>query len=91
MKFRKKPVVIEAFHYRGQQDINLLRLFVGNDEPLYQIGDDCLGIHTLEGVMKASPGDWIVRGVKGELYPVKPYIFAATYEPVEQSGEGRAE
>jgi len=39
-------------------------------------------IHTLEGVMCAQPGDWIIRGVKGELYPCKPDIFAATYEPV---------
>ncbi len=40
-------------------------------------------IPTLEGVMKASPGDWIITGVKGEKYPCKPDIFKATYEPVE--------
>jgi hypothetical protein len=40
-------------------------------------------IHTLEGVMEAVPGDWIIRGVKGELYPCKPDIFAATYEPLD--------
>ena|SRR3990167_2433386 len=39
-------------------------------------------IKTLEGTMRADPGDWIIRGVKGELYPCKPDIFAATYEPV---------
>jgi hypothetical protein len=37
----------------------------------------------MEGVMKASPGDWIIKGVKGEFYPCKPDIFAATYEPAE--------
>jgi hypothetical protein len=42
-----------------------------------------LAIETLEGTMIASPGDWIIRGVKGEFYPCKPDIFAATYEPVD--------
>jgi hypothetical protein len=43
-------------------------------------------IETLEGVMTASPGDWIITGVKGEQYPCKPDIFEATYEPVEEQG-----
>lgn len=43
---------------------------------------DCLVIATLEGVMRANPGDWVIRGVKGEIYPCKPDIFAATYEAV---------
>lgn len=42
---------------------------------------DLLFIGTLEGAMRADPGDWIIRGVKGELYPCKPDIFEATYEP----------
>ena len=42
-----------------------------------------IAIDTLEGVMRASAGDWIIRGVQGEFYPCKPDIFAATYEPVE--------
>lgn len=41
-----------------------------------------LAIKTLEGVMKAYPGDWIIKGVQGECYPCKPDIFEATYEPV---------
>lgn len=45
-------------------------------------GDTVL-IPTLEGIMIASPGDWIIRGVKGELYPCKPDIFAATYDPAD--------
>ncbi len=45
-------------------------------------GDDLL-IGTLEGVHRAKPGDWIIRGIKGELYPCKPEIFAATYEDAE--------
>jgi hypothetical protein len=47
---------------------------------IWRDGED-LWIGTLEGNMVASPGDWIIRGVKGELYPCKPDIFAATYEP----------
>ena len=43
-------------------------------------------IHTLEGVMTVEPGDWIIKGVKGELYPCKPDIFEATYEKVTDDG-----
>ena len=82
-KYRKKPVVIEAVFYGGEEDYNFLRSFVGNAHPLHQMGDGRVGITTLEGVMAASPGDWIIRGVKGEFYPCKPDIFAATYEAVE--------
>jgi hypothetical protein len=42
-------------------------------------------IHTLEGVMVANPGDWIITGIKGERYPCKPEIFAATYEPADEA------
>ena len=48
---------------------------------VYQTQKD-LYIHTLEGVMHASPGDWIITGINGEQYPCKPDIFAKTYEPV---------
>lgn len=47
-------------------------------------------ISTLEGTMVASSGDWIIRGVKNELYPCKPDIFAATYEPVADKDDGNA-
>ena len=60
MKYRKKPVVIDAY----QTDVEV-------------------EIKTLEGVMRADPGDWIITGVKGERYPCKPDIFEATYDPVE--------
>jgi len=43
-------------------------------------------IRTLEGEMTASPGDYIITGIKGEAYPCKPDIFEATYEPVEEKG-----
>ena len=87
-KFRKKPVVIEAVQYDGYEAS--IATFVDRDfeSPFHnpavvykQSGGECL-ISTLEGAMVAKPGDWIIRGVKGELYPCKPDIFAATYEPV---------
>ena len=80
MNFRKKPVVISAILYIGDRNFNEVRAFVGNDLPLHRLGDGKLGLPTLEGVMEASPGDWIIRGVKGELYPCKPDIFEMTYE-----------
>lgn len=71
-KFRKKPVVIEAFQW-----------FISADDRNVVLHDD-LGpyIATLEGPMRVSPGDWIITGVKGERYPCKPDIFEATYEAV---------
>ncbi len=76
-KFRKKPVVIEAVRFDGNFDE--IELFVGGDS---EFRDGELVIATLEGAMRASPGDWIIRGVQGELYPCKPEIFAETYEQV---------
>lgn len=61
-KFRKKPVIIEAY----QTDKELI-------------------IDTLEGQLKASPGDWIITGIQGEQYPCKPEIFELTYELMEDS------
>ena len=81
-KFRKKPVVIEAVQYRDGNWQEVLRFDA-------RISAHCLGkkqhlqIATLEGDMRADDGDWIIRGVAGEVYPCKPDIFAATYEPVE--------
>lgn len=45
-------------------------------------------IETIEGTMRVNPGDWIIRGVKGEFYPCRPDIFDATYEPVDESCDG---
>lgn len=79
-KYRKKPVVIDAVQWSGDiLDAEQIVEF-GDGDPIGFKGDT-LQIVTLEGVMSASPGDWIIRGVKGELYPCKPDIFAATYDP----------
>jgi hypothetical protein len=118
MKFRKKPVVIEAALFDGELvgdpvqvgqgaewrvqprtcpewfpavveelsdapiGMDLARL--ANDFPANGVAgyDGALYILTLEGVMRADPGDWIIRGLKGEIYPCKPDIFEATYERV---------
>ena len=77
-KYRKKPVVIEAVQYTGDNEsVAEIRSFVG--EELSGNGRD-LFIETLEGVHIASPGDWIIRGVKGEFFPIKNDIFLETYE-----------
>ena len=84
MRFRKKPVVIEAVQFTG---VNFAELsaFCGNDVQSARGSEGpnaALEIHTPEGTMRASVGDWIIRGVQGEFYPCKPEIFAATYEAV---------
>jgi len=102
MKFRKKPVVIEAVKVIYAEMLSKgPECWPCNERPEWLIEAvnsgtvtlstrgardyAVLDIHTLEGTMEATPGDYIIRGVKGELYPCKPDIFAATYEPV--SGE----
>ncbi len=81
MKFRKKPVVIEAWQNTHTPRPTPLWL---NDAwraaKVQFAGGGRIDIHTLEGVMRAELGDWIICGVKGELYPCKPDIFEATYE-----------
>ena len=90
MKFRKKPVVIEAREWTGTQECFDDLYAWGNpcgdpaDAAITSTDDDLsrgLTIFTLEGTHHASLGDWIIQGVKGEFYPCKPDIFAATYEP----------
>lgn len=85
MKFRKKPIVIEAVQFQqptGVADapgwlIDAIR------QDVFLVVDGVAYITTLEGIMTAQPGDWIIQGVKGELYPCKADIFAATYEAAE--------
>ena len=82
-KYRKKPVVIEAIQYDGS-NVNEAKAFAGHImqyRPSNDFPADIL-IETLEGVMKCSVGDYIIKGVQGEFYPCKPDIFEATYESV---------
>lgn len=78
-KFRKKPVVIEAVKYPSKEYPDWMHEAIGRGT--IHVHPDCLSIDTLEGNMLVQVGDWIIRGVKGELYPCKPDIFAETYEP----------
>ena len=83
MKFRKKPVVIDAMQWTGENP-DEIQAFLHDGHPHAAAGwvkGRCVEIGTLEGLMVASIGDWIIRGVQGEFYPCKPDIFAATYEP----------
>lgn len=85
MKYRKKPVVIEAIRWKGTFDsYNEVCEFVGKSLQNNHCGQpepQELYIETLEGTHTAKSGDWIIKGVKGEFYPCKPDIFEATYDP----------
>ena len=91
MKFRKKPVVIDAIQWNGKNE-HIIMDFVGKE---LQHGDmpslvehdidktnahTWIDIPTLEGTMRASLNDWIIKGVAGEFYPCKPNIFKETYD-----------
>ena len=81
-KFRKKPIVIEAFKWTGGPDQveDPTWIVAAIAAGIVWFDGKRLGIHTLEGDMKANPGDWIIQGVKGEIYPCKPDVFEATYD-----------
>jgi len=93
MKFRKKPVVIEAVKWTGKNHREMYNFLEGTDDVVEQphgknfdinhaltVGG--LVIKTLEGRHIASIGDWIIKGVKGEFYPIKENIFFETYDKV---------
>jgi len=79
-KFRKKPVVIDAVQWDGT-NVSEIREFFGGFTEWVPLNSEFLLIKTLEGEHTANPQDWIIKGVKGEFYPCKPDIFAATYDP----------
>lgn len=87
-KYRKKPIEVKAVLWDGSTEaLNDIRSMISSNSDTalypvyYEVGD--LSIHTLEGVMSASKGDYVIQGIKGELYPCKPDIFEATYEVIE--------
>lgn len=80
MKYRKKPVVIDAIQYIGT-DENKIELYHFMGRLTYYVDEnEDLVIKTLEGNMRANIGDYIIKGIHGEFYPCKPYIFEETYE-----------
>ena len=76
-KWRKKPIIIEAIQFNG--NFEEVENFVGGDAELRK---GVLYIATLEGPLKASINDYIIKGIKGEFYPCNPEIFKMTYEKV---------
>jgi hypothetical protein len=94
MKFRKKPVVIDAILLTEKLALAVLLGEADGPFGLSVSGDFHPGqrtlyrawvsIPTLEGVMRADVGDWIIKGAKGECYPCKPDVFDLTYEPVKE-------
>lgn len=89
-KYRKRPVEVEAIQFDGWNWREVYQ-FISN-EPLMFTQDfrkeEYILIDTLEGVMKASVGDYIIKGVHGEFYPCKPDIFHETYEDLNTSLDG---
>jgi len=96
-RFRKKPVEVDAVKWDGANLGDVLELVPTKPDGTFDLPNDgvhvkagigvtpglgTLDIPTLEGVMTAQPGDWIIRGVEGEFYPCKPDIFEQTYEAV---------
>jgi len=87
-KYRKLPVIIDAWLWDGEQDTLVAMIFLGLRASRGHFGEaDELTLHTLEGRMNASLGDYIIMGVKGEFYPCKPDIFAMTYEAVRHPND----
>jgi hypothetical protein len=82
MKYRKKPVVIDAIQWTGENRHELERFITTRRDMLSH--STVISIHTLEGTMRAEIGDYIIKGVQGEFYPCKPDIFEATYEKVSE-------
>jgi hypothetical protein len=84
-RYRKKPVVIDARLFDGTNAAEVAEWCGGYINAARDLDDEpqWIEIQMLEGVMRANEGDWVIRGVKGEFYPCKPDIFAATYEPAE--------
>ena len=85
--YRKKPVEIEAIQFEDTPEVlSELSDFINNQDLRVDYKDPenpVIKIETLERVMKASVGDYIIKGVNGEFYPCKPYIFNKTYEEVK--------
>jgi len=84
MKFRKKPVVIDAVQYTGSNKKEIFEFTMGKAKVDLDI--PTIKIPTLEGDMTAIPSDWIVKGVQCEFYPVKDAKFKQTYEPEYPEG-----
>lgn len=80
-RYRKKPVEIEAVQNLPAANMSSWLQMAFDTRRCVPLPDGSVSIETLEGKMIAAPGDFIIRGITGEIYPCKPDIFHATYEP----------
>ena len=98
MKFRKKPVVIEAVQLKEDNceevkafindgSLEIIRTEMHNLDLTSVIYESDYLINTLEGQMRISLGDWVIKGVNGEFYPCKPDIFEKTYDPTVEADD----
>lgn len=78
-RFRKKTIDVEAWRNLPGADDGMPDWVA---DAVVRVEDGAIAIETLEGIMCADPGDWIIQGVEGEVYPCKPGIFAKTYDPL---------
>lgn len=79
-KFRKKPIVIDAFQWNGEYPLPNPLVCNWDNNPMT---GSKVSVRTLEGWLDVSIGDWIIRGISGEFYPCRPDVFEKTYEPIE--------
>ena len=84
MRARKKPVVVEYMQFTG---LNHQQIHYFIDDDSWSTGEETIEIVTLEGIMTAMKGDYIIKGVNNEFYPCKPDIFHKTYEIIKEEEE----
>ena len=84
MKYKKKPIAVEAFKYGFEEPPEWFDVAIEGRIIVFPVKGSDIQINTLEGPMGANAGDYIIKGVKGELYPCKGEIFEETYERVEE-------
>ena len=97
MKYRKKPIVVEAIKWTGdnlREIIDLTGLHKSAESWIWEeyervVSLEGLKIFTLEGPLNAPVGHWIIRGIAGESYPIEPGIFERTYEKVEKAPQNK--
>lgn len=83
MKYKKKPVVVEAVQWTGNNFYDIVR-FVDREGVAHSLGEDTLYIPTFKGIMSVNKGDYIIKGTYGGLYHCESDIFKDTYEEVDE-------
>lgn len=82
-KVRKKPMIVEAIQFTGNNKFDICEFVKGQKFDI-EFDDEFIKINTLEGTMIATKGNWIIKGIKGEVWPVREDIFNETYEIIEE-------